>query len=98
MRGETWKKACSAAMALLVMSGGNPGQPLSQMLDRAAVTASADDDTGANSEDDSAIESGIALTLGSGLYLHGGDNQYHTHYIPIDENGDCFSSKLPTST
>ena len=41
MKGKFWRKALAAALALLIVSGGVPIQPLSQVFEDIAITASA---------------------------------------------------------
>ncbi len=41
MRRSLWKKTLAACFALLIVSGGVPVQPFSQMFERSAITASA---------------------------------------------------------
>ena len=42
MKGRFWRKALAAALALLIVSGSTPIQPLSQMFEDIAITASAE--------------------------------------------------------
>ena len=42
MKGRFWRKALAAALALLIVSGGTPIQPLSQVIEDIAITASAE--------------------------------------------------------
>ena len=41
MKGNFWRKALAAALALLIVSGGVPIQPVSQLFERTAITAEA---------------------------------------------------------
>ena len=52
-----WKKTAAGLLALLIVTGSTPVQPLSQMFDRAAVTASAASTVGVScSVDESSFE------------------------------------------
>ena len=42
MKGRFWRKALAAALALLIVSGSTPIQPLSQVFEDIAITASAE--------------------------------------------------------
>ncbi len=42
MKGKFWRKALAAALALLIVSGSTPIQPLSQVFEDIAITASAE--------------------------------------------------------
>ena len=45
MKGRFWRKALAAALALLIVSGSTPIQPLSQVFEDIAITASAEGTT-----------------------------------------------------
>lgn len=69
MKGKFWRKALAAALALLIVSGSTPIQPLSQVFEDIAITANAETNTSTITVDstDYTLFTGFTATDGTAV-------------------------------
>ena len=99
MKGRFWRKALAAALALLIVSGSMPIQPLSQVFEDIAITASAEDIEGTTVtsntttmttgsyivDSDVTIDDRITINGDVTLYLSEGTTLTANHGIAVHE-------------